>query len=145
MLASGYCSHCSERRSRCCCCCCCGTDRYEPSAAAFSMVTCPHHTKDLITHARSSDATQYYLHPKVFPQERHPIKLTCLLPSKSCPTNNVTHSNRLTGLQQSLEPSICAKNKHEKDLQEDYFSVYVWGTYHVKARSFEQRNLWLLF
>lgn len=66
MVAPGYYSH------RCC------TDRYEPSAAAFSIAALSYHTNYLITRARQSDATQCYLHPKVFPWERHQIKLTCL-------------------------------------------------------------------
>lgn len=117
-IASGYCSTLRF--------CCRYTDKYEPSAAASSMASCPYHTKPSNNVCQGVRCCTILPSSKsVSPRERHPIKLTCLLPSKSCYTNNVTHSNRLTGLQPSLEPRICAKNKHEKDLREDYFSIYV--------------------
>lgn len=102
------------------------------------LSACPHHTSHLIMCARSSDATQYYLHPKVYPWEQCPIKLTCLLPSKSCYTNNVTHSNRLTGLQPSLEHRICAKNKHEKDSARWLFMNLCETHVFKKIKTFQQ-------
>lgn len=100
------------------------------------LSACPHLTNHLIACARQSDATQYYLHPKVYPREQCPIKLTCLLPSKSCYTNNVTQSNRLTGLQPSLEPRICAKNKHEKDSATRFMKLCETPTFQ-KVRIFQ--------